>query len=210
MNKKVISKVIFIVLIVILVISIIFAISNNKKDLSKAMYKKICEKSSYTFSMEEISSQVEYKLTVSRKEGSICIDSLSQDDHTSTLVKEQESFYINHNTKEYFLYDISQIDADILKNDLKDIENQKYKTGHEKIENKNYYYEEYEGIGAFVLLSDYNIEESSVKTRFYFEKDKIKYIKTVMDNAGEELLKIDFLDDIDETLFQIPEDYAEM
>ena len=209
MNKKVMSKVIFIILIVILIISIIFAIANNKKNLSKAMYKKICEKSIYTFSMEEISNQIEYKLTIARKQGSICIDSLSQDDHTSTLVNEQESFYINHNAKEYFLYDISQIDADILKNDLKDIESQKYKTGHEKIENKNYYYEEYEGIGAFILLSDYNIEESSVKTRFYFEKDKIKYIKTVIDNAGEELLKIDFSDDIDENLFQIPEDYAE-
>ena len=59
MNKKVMSKVIFIILIVILIISIIFAIANNKKNLSKAMYKKICEKSIYTFSMEEISNQID-------------------------------------------------------------------------------------------------------------------------------------------------------
>lgn len=211
MNKKNLSKLFFIVITIVLIIAIIFAIIiNNKKDLCKKMYKDICEMSYYTFSMEEISNQTNYKLIISRKENSICIDSISQSEHTSTLVNEQESFFINHNTKEYYTYDISKIDADILKNDLKNIENQNYKYGNEKIENKNYYYEEYEGIEAFILLSDYNIEGHLLKTRFYFENNKIVYIKTIIENDSEELLKIDFSENIDENLFNIPEDYAEM
>lgn len=211
MSKKTFSKIFFIVITLILVVAIIFAIFfNSKKNLSKKMYKDICNKAFYTFSMEEISNEIEYKLIISRKENSICIDSKSNDEHTSTLVNEQESYYINHNMQEYYTYDISRIDADILKNDLKGIENQDYKCGYEKIENINYYYEEYEGIGAFILLSDYNIGENSSKTRFYFKNKKIIYIKTIIENVNEELLKIDFSENIDENLFKIPENYAEM
>ncbi len=210
MNKKIFSKIFFIILILLIIFVTAFAIFNSKKDLCKKMYKDICEKSLYTFSMEEISSQIKYKLTISKKENSICIDSLSQDDHTSTLVNEQESYYINHNSKEYFLYNISKIDADILRNDLNEVENKKYTTGHEKIEDKKYYYEEYEGIGAFILQSDYSIEENLLRTRFYFDKNKIVYIKTIIENVGEELIKINFSENIDENLFQIPDDYAEM
>ena len=210
MNKKTTTKIIFVLLILALILAVIFAIFSNKKDLSKKMYKDICEKANYTFSMEVIASDLKNKLTISKKENSICIDSISGDEHTSTLVYEQESFYINHNQEEYFVYEISQVDADILRNDLKEIEKQEYKTGSEKIENKTYYYEEFEGIDTFILSSNYNADEHELKTRFYFEKNKIAYIKTIIGSTEQELLKIDFSDNIDESLFEIPANYAEI
>jgi hypothetical protein len=56
---------------------------------------------------------------------------------------------------------------------------------------------------------DYNEEESVIKTRFYFDGTNIAYIKTTIDN-DEELLKIEFSDGIDNSLFEIPSDYAEI
>ena len=82
-------------------------------------------------------------------------------------------------------------------------------SGYEKINGKQYYYEEYEGITTFIMWSNYE-EESSIKTRFYFEHEKIAYIKTIIDDSEEELLKVDFSDEVDDSLFEIPDDYAEI
>ena len=53
-------------------------------------------------------------------------------------------------------------------------------------------------------------EESVIKTRFYFDHNKIAYIKTVIDDSEEEILKVNFSDEVNESLFEIPDDYAEI
>ena len=60
-----------------------------------------------------------------------------------------------------------------------------------------------------MLLSNHE-DEHELKTRFYFEKNKIAYIKTIIGEDEQELLKIDFSENIDENLFEIPENYAEI
>ena len=52
-------------------------------------------------------------------------------------------------------------------------------------------------------------ETLNFESRFYYDNGKIAYIKTFIDDV-EELLKIDFSQDVDESLFEIPEDYAEL
>ena len=52
-------------------------------------------------------------------------------------------------------------------------------------------------------------EQNEIKTRFYFDNGKISYIKTIS-GEDEELLKIDFSDNVDENSFEIPDDYAEL
>ena len=52
-----------------------------------------------------------------------------------------------------------------------------------------------------------------IKTRFYFENDTIKFIKNIIEHDGEiseELLEIDCELDADDSLFEIPEEYAEL
>ena len=82
-------------------------------------------------------------------------------------------------------------------------------SGYEKINRKKYYYEEYNGMASFIMWSNYE-EESVIKTRFYFDQNKIAYIKTIIDDSVEELLKVDFSDEVDGSLFEIPDDYAEI
>ena len=113
-----------------------------------------------------------------------------------------------HLEKEYYLYDSNEIDADIIKNGLNGIDEESYTRGQEKINGKNYYYEEYNDISTFFIWSKYD-EEKEIKTRFYFNNGKIVYIKTISEDT-EELLKIEFSDNVDDSVFEIPNDYAEM
>lgn len=209
MKRNMIPKIIFLVLLIILIVMVVILIISQKaKALTALMYNDICEKEKYYFSVKEINSELDNSLIVSRNDGSICIDSTSNEEHTSTLVNETDGYFIMHNEKEYYFYDMNEIDADILKNELSCIKEQEYKSGYEKIEGQKYYYEEFEGITTFIMTLSYN-EESDIKTRFYYDKNKIAYIKNIVNNE-EELLKAEFSDTIDENLFKIPDDYAEI
>ena len=47
------------------------------------------------------------------------------------------------------------------------------------------------------------------KTRFYFDGDKLVYIKTIIGDK-QEVLKVDLSYNVDSKLFEIPSDYQEM
>lgn len=207
-KKNIIPKIIVIILIIALILTIIFMLNRKQKDMTIQMYQDICEKQTYTFAITEENPDTNYSLTISKNGNSMSIDAKSNDDHTTTLVKDDAAYYIMHLEKEYYLYDSSQIDADILKNELAGIENEDYTSGYEKINGTRYYYEEYDGISTFVIGA-YDYDEGELKTRLYFDGDKISYIKNIT-NENEELLKVEFSDNIDEGLFEIPDDYAEM
>ena len=53
---------------------------------------------------------------------------------------------------------------------------------------------------------------TKVKTRFYFNGNKICFIKNFIeseDGSQEELIKVTLKYEVDDSLFAIPEDYAE-
>ena len=208
MKKGKIPKIIFGILIIILFVVVIFAITHEEKDLTIKMYNDICQKENYTFLMKEESLDINYSLTISKRKNDMSIEAKSDDDHTTTLIKDGTAYYIMHLEKEYYLYDSNEIDADIIKNGLNGIDEESYTRGQEKINGKNYYYEEYNDISTFFIWSKYD-EEKEIKTRFYFNNGKIVYIKTISEDT-EELLKIEFSDNVDDSVFEIPNDYAEM
>ena len=82
--------------------------------------------------------------------------------------------------------------------------------GKEKIDDKTYNYEEVNKISRFYMDDTTNIEEENVKTRFYFKGDKLAYIKTIISDDNQQLLKIDYSEKVDSGLFEIPSDYKEM
>lgn len=210
MKKNKISKIIFLILIILLVISIIIAtFTQKKKNLTIDMYDKLCNMENYTFSIKKENIDTDYILTISRRGLDISIDANFPDEHTTTVVTDESAYYVIHSKQEYYLYDTTQIDADILKNELAGIEEENYKHGYEKINGKQYYFEEYENITTFIMLSNYNADEDNLKTRLYFSDGKISYIKNIIEEQ-EELLKIDFSDIIDDNLFSIPDSYAEI
>ena len=49
-----------------------------------------------------------------------------------------------------------------------------------------------------------------IKTRFYFKGNKLVYIKTIISDDNQQLLKIDYSEKVDSGLFEIPSDYKEM
>lgn len=213
-NQKV-AKIIFIILVIILIISIFFLFRGDKKDRTKNIYKTICNSIQYTFSIEEGNSSAN-KFIISKNGENKSLDLTSEGEHTTTLVKDGYVYFVMHKQKEYSVYeneDTDQVEANILESDLDKIQNSSYLTGKEKIYGKLYYYEEYEDIDSFIMSGIALEEDTKIKTRFYFEGDKIKYIKTMLndeDDLIEELLKIDLSLDYDESLFEIPSDYAEL
>ncbi len=52
-------------------------------------------------------------------------------------------------------------------------------------------------------------EEQKAKTRFYFNKDQLVYIKTIIGNE-QEILKVEMSDKVDDKLFEIPSEYKEI
>ena len=77
------------------------------------------------------------------------------------------------------------------------------------IKGKKYSYEEYDGSSMFMISNLININDTNVKTRFYFDsKNNLTYIKTILDNK-QELLKVTLEKDVKDSIFEIPSDYAE-
>ena len=60
-----------------------------------------------------------------------------------------------------------------------------------------------------MLTNALSLDEQVIKTRFYFDKDNnLVYVKTIYD-GNEELLKISLSNNVEDSLFEIPSNYAE-
>ena len=210
MSKKTIIISAFIVFLLIVAVILIFT-SDNKSRV-KSMYEKMIKNKNYTFSMEEKTSEIDYKVSMIQKDNDICIDMYSDEEHTTTLILENKSYFIMHDEKEYYDNGDDKIDSDIVLSSLKKILQKPYATGKEKINGITYYYEEYENDETdFIIFANIN-EESNIKIRFYFNGNNICYIKNIItseEEKQEELIKTDLKYKVDDNLFNIPEDYAE-
>ena len=131
------------------------------------------------------------------------------ENHTTTLVKDNNTYLILHDRKEYYVYTENNVEQTIVTDGLKEIISKSYTTGTEKIKGKKYSYEEYDGSSMFMISNLININDTNVKTRFYFDsKNNLTYIKTILDNK-QELLKVTLEKDVKDSIFEIPSDYAE-
>lgn len=213
MQKSKAPLIIFsIVIFILLIIALIFILKGEKSNITISMYNSICNNQKFTFNMEEENQEIDYKISIAQKSTDICIDMYSGDEHTTTLVLDGVAYFIMHNEEEYYIYDSEDIDADILIGGLKNIGDKEYKKGKEKINGTTYYYEEYTGISTFLMFLNPD-EDAQIHTRFYFDGDKIAYIKNIVqdgEESQEELLKITLEYDADDSLFEIPKDYAEL
>ena len=92
---------------------------------------------------------------------------------------------------------------------LETIKENQYTQGKEKIEGKEYPYEEYEGVAEFLMKEITTAEEETAKTRFYFMKDQLVYIKTMVGDY-QEILKVEVSDEVEDKWFEIPSEYKEV
>ena len=215
MKKK---KGINLILVILVIIGIIFVISKiiNSKSSDEQKLAKIYENlkgsQSYCFQMERNNNN---KIIMAQKGDKTIIDQYSKEgenstqSHTTTLIKDNNTYLILHDRKEYYVYEENNVDQTILLDGIKEIMDKDFSRGNEKVRGKKYNYEEYNGSSIFMISNTLNIDENEVKTRFYFDKkDNLVYIKTI-NGEDTELLKINITQDVDDSIFDIPSDYAE-
>ena len=206
------------IVIILVIIGIIFFVSkivgnkNSKVQELAKVYNKLNSSQAYQFKWE----QNDNNKTIIIKDGDkTLIDQYSKEEdsatqnHTKTLIKENSTYLILPDRKEYYIYEGNNVDQTFLIDGIKEIMGKEYTKGTEKVKGKKYKYEEYSGSTMFLLSNSLNLDENDVKTRFYFDsKDNLVYIKTIYGDKHE-LLKVSLTNDIDSSVFEIPADYAE-
>lgn len=210
MPKK--ATIVSISIVVLFVIGLALIINEKKTSNVKSLYDKMQKSQKYTFSMEETSTDINYKVSMAQRGEDISIDMYSNEEHTTTLILDNKSYYLMHKDKEYYDNGEEKVESDIVLSGLKNISQKQYTTGKEELNGKTYYFEEYENENMdFIIFANIN-ESSKVKTRFYFNGNKICFIKNFIeseDGSQEELIKVTLKYEVDDSLFAIPEDYAE-
>ena len=219
MNKKVSIPIVPIILVIVLVIIVVVALVRvTGDDASKLLkvYNKMIEKQTYCFTRYDFEEK--NKLITYRKSDKTLIDMYNSGEHLSTLVSGGDTYLIFHENKEYYVYLNNNVDAEILTESLKEITELEYTEGEEKIYGKTYKYEEYNGVSEFLITSEKNMDAESIKTRFYFKGNELVYLKTIYnvvdDETGEtkqteelQTVKVEY--EVEDSIFEIPSDYAE-
>ena len=218
MKKKIVILIIVIlILLAVASASIIFIkTANNGVSKLENVYNQMIENQTYSFTRYDFEEQ--HKLITHRKKDKTLIDMYNPGQHLSTLVVDKDTYLIYHENKEYYVYTNNSVDAEILIDDFKKIIETECTKGTEKIYGKKYKYEEYEGVSNFLISSPKNMDNSSVKTRFYFDKNELVYLKTIYDVINEETgertqaeelqtVKVEY--EVEDSIFEIPADYAE-
>ena len=172
------NKGINLILVILVIIGIIFVISkiiNNKSSDEQKLakiYENLKGSQSYCFQMERNNNN---KIIMAQKGDKTIIDQYSKEgenstqSHTTTLIKDNNTYLILHDRKEYYVYEENNVDQTILLDGIKEIMDKDFSRGNEKVRGKKYNYEEYNGSSIFMISNTLNIDENEVKTRFYFD-----------------------------------------
>ena len=210
-KKKIIIIAIIALLIIIgIVVGIILLTSGKDENYEttklSGIYEDLISSETYTFSIK----QNDKNKTIMAKNGNqTAIDQYLNDTHSTTIVKDGNTYLILHERSEYYVYEDNNVEQSILTDGMKELMNKTFTIGEEKVNGKNYTYEEFDGSSIFMLSNNLPLNQEGVKTRLYFnKKSELVYIKTTYDD-NEELSGVEISKDVDNSLFEIPADYAE-
>ena len=209
MKKKKTRKLIIAILLIIATIFIISKIIGNKKENVKRLanlYEKLNISQTYLVEMEH---NDENKTIMAQMGDKTIIDQYTPNNHTTTIVKDNNTYLVLHDREEYYIYEQNNVEQNILTEGLREVITKEFITGEQKIKGKKYEYEEFTGSTMFMSSRVLGSAEEEIKTRFYFDKDdNLVYIQTIK-GANQELLKINIEKEVDDSIFEIPSHYAE-
>lgn len=213
MEKKqkifIISICVIVAIIVVVLIGYVITTNqeaNTNKNRLANMYEKMMQNETYriTFQLDDNN-----KYTVSRKGNLANIDTYHNGSHTTDIIKDGNTYLLMYSTKKYYMYQNNETELAELSNTLNEIiQSQEPEKGQEKIDGHNYRYEEYKGVSDFLMNADENVSEEEINTRFYFDGDDLKYIKTIMGDTSE-LISVNVSYDVTDDIFEIPSDFQE-
>lgn len=208
MKKKKVKKLVLIISTLAVAVLLSYIIISQNKNIHRLaeIYNKIENTETYSFEMER---NKDNKVVMVKNGDKTIIDHYSGDNHSSTIVKDGYTYLVLHNREEYYVYEPQNIEQNLLIDGLKEIKDKTYYTGSERIKGKRFYYEEYEGSTIFIISTSMDISEENTKTRFFFDNDgNLAYIKTIAGD-NQELLKVNLQFEVDDSIFEIPSNYAE-
>ena len=209
MKKKKMVKLVILILAIIAIIFAIGKVTTTKKDDIKrlaTLYQELDTTQTYLFEMEKNSDN---KKIMAKKDDKTIIDNYSEANHTTTIVKDNNTYLVLHDREEYYVYEQNNVEQTILTDGIGEIVPKEFATGTEKVKGKKYTYEEYAGSTMFMEENADNVSESEIKTRFYFDNENnLVYIKTIK-GSYQELLKVKVEKVVDDSIFEIPSNYAE-
>lgn len=209
MKRKNIRKLIIIILVIIaIIIGISKIVGKKNEDIQKlaTIYEELNTSQTYLFEMQQNDDN---KTIMAKKGDKTIIDQYSKDGHTTTIVKDNNTYLVLHDREEYYVYEQNNVEQTILTDGIKEVVEKEFTTGTEKIKGKKYSYEEYSGSTMFMVTNTLDVNEEDVKTRFFFDKDNnLVYIKT-MNGENNELLQVRLEKEVDDSIFEIPSNYAE-
>ena len=209
-KKIIIISICAIIAIVILGMSIYFATKkveevSNEIKLSK-LYEKMMQNETYSINFK-LNDDNQY--TVSRKGDVANVDTYSNGTHTTDIVRDGNTYLLMYSTQKYYTYENNESELNELPNQLNEIaQSQEPTKGEEEINGEKYKYEEYKGVSYFLIDFENELSEEETNTKFYFDGDKLKYIRTIMGDDSE-LIQVDASFTVDNSLFEIPDGFEE-
>ena len=209
-NKMIIILIIVSIVILASAVGIYFTAksktTNDEIGKLNNYYEKLKNTSSYSFtSWLDDQNNVKY----SKNNNESYNETTYQGKNTKYIVKNGNTYLVKDSEKVYYTYENNETDLYAIEMQIADIKENEASSGKEKIEGKQYKYEEFKGIFNF-YIGNINANDDNTKTRFYFDGDNLAYIKTIVDENTEQLLKIEFSETVDNKLFNIPTNYKEM
>ena len=209
MRKKKLKKLVLAILIIVAIIIVInqirAGITKEKNRLSN-LYEQLNTSQTYLFEMQKNDDN---KTIMAKKEEQTIIDQYLENSHSTTIVKDNNTYLVLHDREEYYVYEQNNVEQTILTDGIAEILKKDFTTGTEKIKGKRYTYEEYQGSTIFMQTGSIDLSEEEIKTRFYFDnEDNLVYIRTIK-GVNQELLKINIQKEVDDSVFEIPSNYAE-
>lgn len=208
MNKK--KKIIVIIIIAIVALLLItgliyFIVLNNTTNVSKVnkLYLELKEKPKYSFTT---TLNEENKTFYAKKDNTAYINTIYDGEESKFIIKDGNTHLLVDEDKRYYTYANNETDLEKITLILEEIKDLPFTEGKEEIDNKQYKFEEYDTATGFLVKAISDTEELIAKTRFYFNGNKLVYIKIIVGNY-EELLKVSISNNVDENLFEIPADY---
>lgn len=216
MKKKKIIIISIIAILLIIAVALVIIFSSNKSNSTKiqeqdtgiSRIKEICSKleenPAYTF---KTMLNDENQLVIARKENKAYVEVVDEGEKNTYIVDNNNTTVLVDRTKKYYTYENNNTYLTKVTNNMRQLLKQDYVSGMEKIDNKEYYYEEYAQSYPFLINYKATIDESKTKTRLYFEGNNLKYIKTYIGDI-EQLLKVEMSYNIDNSVsFEIPKEY---
>lgn len=214
--KKTMIIIGIIILLVVIIGVIIFAISSknktNKTEQTESVeiqknYEKIANSKEMTFTTTLDENNRE---TIVIKDGQAYKETTRNGVTYKYIVKGNDTYFVDDSNKTYYTYKNNTEISTEIQQKLSKLKEMSSNTGKEKVNGKNYQYEEFEKYQDFLINNKIAVTDlTKAKTRIYYDNDKIVYIKTIAGNE-EELLKVDIsYGTVKNDYFNIPSEYKD-